>query len=554
MRCRHTEESGYVAILVCVLAVVLFGMAAFTVDVGRWYVLAKQEQRAADAGALGGVPHLPGNPTAAFTRAKDLAKANTFTDGQNGVSVATELDGQPTRLRVTVTKTIRNVFGGLLGVPETTISRSATADYAGPVPLGSPCNSYGNDPENDTMKKSANCADTAQFWGNIGSPSAPKNNGDAFANDASGANPDYDPNGYIYTVEVKKPTANLAIDVFDPALIDVGDLCDENKQNHNFIKLQQASLLQPSTHTNPKAVVPDPGARYKPGADSPYCTGDISYTNLDKRFDGQVRTKYTVREHVPTSNSWDPLSYPVRPNCAGAKTYPGFSGDLSKTLDRTRDEYKVNTPEFGQGYVAQVFRRWVNICTVPYAAPGTYLLQITTNGLGADSAQGHNRFAVRAYSTTDGTVKDDVSVSGYNKMAMYANLPNATTTFFLARIPSGAQGHILNVRLFDVGDSTTPGEIRVLAPAESSVPFTNCSGSGPVSGVLPNCEITAQNSTHNGKWQVISVPVPAAFTCEDLDPQKCWVRLRYTYGAGNQPSDTTSWQASLEGDPVRLVR
>ena len=94
----------------------------------------------------------------------------------------------------------------------------------------------------------------------------------------------------------------------------------------------------------------------------------------------------------------------------------------------------------------------------------------------------------------------------------------------------------------------------MLTPAESSVPFTNCIGSGPVSGVLPNCEITAQNSTHNGKWQVISVPVPAAFTCEDLDPQKCWVRLRYTYGAGNQPSDTTSWQASLEGDPVRLVR
>ncbi|MGZ4428428.1 MAG: hypothetical protein ACXVEV_10325 [Nocardioidaceae bacterium] len=24
-------------------------------------------------------------------------------------------------------------------------------------------------------------------------------------------------------------------------------------------------------------------------------------------------------------------------------------------------------------------------------------------------------------------------------------------------------------------------------------------------------------------------------------------------GSGNQPSDTTSWQASLEGDPVRLV-
>ncbi len=34
---------------------------------------------------------------------------------------------------------------------------------------------------------------------------------------------------------------------------------------------------------------------------------------------------------------------------------------------------------------------------------------------------------------------------------------------------------------------------------------------------------------------------------------KCWVRLTYTYGSNNQPSDTTSWEASLEGDPVRLV-
>jgi hypothetical protein len=36
-------------------------------------------------------------------------------------------------------------------------------------------------------------------------------------------------------------------------------------------------------------------------------------------------------------------------------------------------------------------------------------------------------------------------------------------------------------------------------------------------------------------------------------PTGCWVRLQYAYGSGNQPSDTTSWTAGIEGDPVRLV-
>jgi len=40
---------------------------------------------------------------------------------------------------------------------------------------------------------------------------------------------------------------------------------------------------------------------------------------------------------------------------------------------------------------------------------------------------------------------------------------------------------------------------------------------------------------------------------ENPDPTACWFKLQYAYGTKNQPSDTTSWTASLEGDPVRLV-
>ena len=77
---------------------------------------------------------------------------------------------------------MKNQFGWLMGMPETTITRTAVADYAGPVPMGSPCNAYGDDPDPGDHR-SSNCDGTGQFWANVGSPQAPKGNGDAYQND-----------------------------------------------------------------------------------------------------------------------------------------------------------------------------------------------------------------------------------------------------------------------------------------------------------------------------------------------------------------------------------
>ncbi len=49
---RRTEESGAIAIISALLAVVIFGMAAFVVDFGIAYNSKRQLQTAADAGAL----------------------------------------------------------------------------------------------------------------------------------------------------------------------------------------------------------------------------------------------------------------------------------------------------------------------------------------------------------------------------------------------------------------------------------------------------------------------------------------------------------------------
>ena len=562
-RSNSRHESGVVAVIVAFLAVVLLSIAAFTVDVGSRYVEGHREQRAADAAALAGVVYLPGNPAKATATALKYAAANGYDDADPTIVVSVKVDKTPTRLRVSITHKINNSFAGLIGFPTATISRSSVADWAEPVPLGSPCNEFGNDPDspNTSGVKSTRCAGADQFWANIGSPAAAKGNGDAFQNgtcsgedSCSGTtNADYDANGYFYTVNVEQATTNLRIDVFDPALISVGDLCDSSQSDNSSI--QNAAKLKPSTDKNPEAVVPDPATRYAAGPDSPYCTGDISYNAKNQRDINQVSTSYTIRN--PPANPWDPLSGTVRTDCTGAKTYPGYAGDLSKALNQKHADYKVVTPGFGQGYVAQVFRRWVPLCTIASAPAGTYTIQVHTNGVGQDYAAGHNRFALRAYSTTDSTAKDKVSVSGFNKMAIYANLPNATTSFFLTKVPAGARGQTLNVRLFDIGDSTGNGTVKVVPPPDSGLTkFTGCKGFGVTGGTagtnLTDCAITA-NSTYNGKWQTVSVPIPTNYTCSSSVPTGCWVRLQYAYGSGNQPSDTTSWTAGIEGDPVRLV-
>ena len=52
---------------------------------------------------------------------------------------------------------------------------------------------------------------------------------------------------------------------------------------------------------------------------------------------------------------------------------------------------------------------------------------------------------------------------------------------------------MLNVRLFDIGDSSQPGTITIKPPADSNLSsFTGCVGSGPTTGTLSNCSITGK--------------------------------------------------------------
>ena len=242
---------------------------------------------------------------------------------------------------------------------------------------------------------------------------------------------------------------------------------------------------------------------------------------------------------------------------AALRPSPATHGDLKKALDKTNAAY-TSRPD-----VAANFRQWKTLCTITNAQPGTYLIQVKTNsaaGLDAlgnlvasnDAASGHNRFSLRAYGSSSAE-NDAISVAGFDKMAMYANTPNGTTRFFLAKVPSGAKGQLFNVSLWDIGDGAAAGStVTVLPPVETGGTFAGCTGAGVQNGALTSCQISV-SSSFNAKWQTISVPIPASYACTDASNTGCWVRLEFNYGAGSNPSDTTSWTASIQGDPVRLV-
>jgi len=538
-RADRSHEGGYVAVMTALLLVILMGLAAFAVDVGQWYVVGQQEQRAADAAALAGVTNLPEDQVKAFATAQNFSKINGFQNGVNATTVTPLIDTAATRLRVSVTRTVDNIFGPLLGVPKTTITRTAVADYAGPVPLGSPCNEYGDDPDLlPNPHKSVYCADTGQFWANVGSPQAPKSNGDAYQNQ-EGSNTDFDPNGYFYTVTLTKALGSLTIEVFDPAMINVGDYCEKNN-------LSGAKTLNASN-----TVVNDPATRYAEGATSKYCTGD---NRFDSGGTNNVVTEFTMRS--PGPNPWDPLSFPIMTGTCAAQKFNGYDGDLKNALDTTNAAY-TSRPD-----VAANFRQWKQLCKITNAPIGTYMIQVKTNepmtsgGVGNDAASGHNRFSLRAYAGSSSN-NDEISVAGYAKMGMYGNTPNGTSKFYLAKVPSGSKGHLFNVSLFDIGDGATSGStITVLPPSDPGSPanFSECTGVGPAlgTGSLTNCQIKV-DSSYNGQWETISVPISSTYTCDDTTPTGCWVRLEFYYGPGSGPADTTSWTASIEGDPVRLV-
>jgi hypothetical protein len=103
-----------------------------------------QVQRAADAGALAGVVHLPGDPNGGVAAARGESQKNGFEHNVDGVVVTANPDPAfDRRMIVNVSAPVDTFFLGLFGYDVVTVSRTAKAEFVLPVPMGSPENYYG---------------------------------------------------------------------------------------------------------------------------------------------------------------------------------------------------------------------------------------------------------------------------------------------------------------------------------------------------------------------------------------------------------------------------
>lgn len=602
------DDAGYVALVSAIMMPVLVMLCAFAVDVARWYVEGEQQQKTADAAALAGVPFIPQDFDSARAAALSFAAKNGYPVGGNVViqicssvgsyssdgatgSSCTAQNLKPSELSVRITNTIPNFFASIFGFTDQSISRSATSDFNAPAPMGSPCNTFGNEPATGSGDASegggpgpdgsalptvggfANCSTTPQFWANLQGPNTLKVQGDQHmtrrcASGNSGCsgsdNSEFHPHGYYYLVRVLRPSTvrEVKLQVYDPAWINTGPTCDDLPSSITSNDMNEYAST-------------DARSRYARGSNT-FCAGDY---NPGGYSGNPMLTSFGVRAPTDSGNPADGQG--IR-DCAmqfkGRSDAPD-NRDLRQTDDLTR-----------------VFHQWVTLCTLdPSALPGIdgttpyvdYYIQARSNvpfgGTATDSSTGGNISVgnMNVYSQTSDSsltgvgsnpftmraIADDgtsgagtkVSIAGLQNMSIFMNANQSTATFNLVRALPGAAGKYVTFSFFDPGDSSGGSfSVKLLRPTDatgsiaSTANIQNCTTTGWTTSVT-GCAVTGSSGAGNGRIQTIVAPVPSDYDCASSSQGGCWFRAQVTFSGTSSVTDITTWSAAIEGDLVRLT-
>jgi Flp pilus assembly protein TadG len=258
----ESAENGAALVWVAGSMVALLAMTALAVDLGWYYLNAARLQRAADSAALAGVMYLPSSPASALADAESAARVNGFTSA----TVTPEVKSD-NRYEITLSVDVGMFFASAIGIDSLTLSRTSTAEYVKPVPMGSPFNSFGNG------------YDAAQsFWAAIQGPYTSLAHGDPYqtlcrrattsspgsCTGSPSANATYRSTGYYYGVEIQPGHGYVDIEVFDATFdhrssvsTETGDfenLTDTTRggdfRTHYQLKMFDATPLDPSDNVD----------------------------------------------------------------------------------------------------------------------------------------------------------------------------------------------------------------------------------------------------------------------------------------------------------------
>lgn len=548
------SDRGAVAVYVALLVPVMFIFAAFAVDTSRWYVEQQRLQKAADAAALAGAPFMP-DDLGPGSKAVAAAQAAGLRNGYAILASDIQEGGRSSQLKVTARSTVQNSFASLIGIATTNLYRTAVGEFTGPAPMGSPCNTLGNEPPSSTAPASVQPASPfatcpggtnqpGKHWLGVYGPQQSKVHGDRFmtlncttnASDSDGCagstsprNTDYYSRGYYGVITVPPSAVNdtITVQLYDPTWVDVGGDCSG---------LPTGTGPYPVVN-NMNPFAPDAVSRYQRARSSPFCSGDQdpSGTGDGRGAAGRVDTSFALLK--PNDQLNPTASREIKPACI--KQFRGYdSGPTSKQLTASATG--------GDGYnqdLASVLNQWVTLCDfvpsalgLPDGGAGDYYLQYRTNvSLPASggssntngyapgvytgnttvvtsedgnttSGRGSNAFAIRAYTGT-GTnqIAGRLAVSSFQRMALVQNTPGGINppVFNLIRVLPGAAGQSIVFTFFDVAEGSSSGSyVSVLPPLDVQGTLANDPvGSNPVNPlvVLSGSPVrTARNCTVSG--------------------------------------------------------
>ena len=257
---------------------VLLGFTAIVIDISWYWSNTLAIQRAADAAALAGAVQLPGSPAVGVQLALAEARKNGYDATAAGATCpvtpgsleicAMQDTGNRRQMNVTITTQVPTFFAQIFGIRTWSATLSAKAQFALPIPMGSPLNYYGvgclstNDDPLTGLTESActqggnsngpsgvpnatagstltggtapNQLDSQGAWGVVFSKGGDSRNGDAFSpaavsttaaassfvanrNQVFGGNDPvggYDPAGYSYGVDIP-PGGGGSVYIFD---------------------------------------------------------------------------------------------------------------------------------------------------------------------------------------------------------------------------------------------------------------------------------------------------------------------------------------------------
>jgi len=122
------DESGQSMVLFALLFVVICGMAAFAIDIGRVSMEKEKLQNAVDAAALAGAQDLPSVSTAEGT-ALSYAEQNGMLASET--TATAHYNGNSNKIEVVCTRNVDYTFARVLGLSSVSISTRAVAEKTG---------------------------------------------------------------------------------------------------------------------------------------------------------------------------------------------------------------------------------------------------------------------------------------------------------------------------------------------------------------------------------------------------------------------------------------